>query len=637
MIGRTLGGYRIVEQIGMGGMATVYKAYEAATDRYVALKVLPQHYAQDPKFVQRFKREARALAKLEHIHILPIFGYGEEEGIAFLVMRYMPTGTLSDKIKDEGAQPFREASRILTQIAAALDYAHQHDILHRDVKPSNVLLDADENAYLTDFGIAKMVEATLDLTGGGILGTPAYMSPEQCQGGRDLTPATDQYSLGVILYEMVTGRTPFQAETPLALIHMQMTAPLPPPKTFRPDLPDDAERVLLKALARESETRFPTCVQMAQAFARAVEEAPIGVTLPVTEVGPQSYADPTERAAGAVAEAAPIVPARPTRERRMPLWVWPLIALLGIGVVGAAIFLGLGGLSPRTGESGAVGEAQQTPVLVSSPEAGTETMPAVPSSSPEAESGTVPAVLVNSPAQGTAAMPCRNVEGMGEHGLCIRSPDGSLLRILEDAEVIPNYRATWSPDGSQLVFDAYPPGGHEGEDSRLYIVDLDGSNMEAIPVPRDCSAIDPAWSPDGEWIAFGNCGDLAVIRPDGSDYRVIWWGGPDVGHPNFSAWSPDSQRLVTAMTREPSPPLDLRVMVFSLEGTQEPVILASYITEEEFCDYRRAAFSPDGTQVAYRDENCQAQLIAADGSGEPTRLSQFPYWWAGRYYPQWSE
>ena len=279
MIGRTLGGYRIVEQVGMGGMATVYKAYDASTDRYVALKTLPEQYSKDPQFVERFRREAKAIAKLEHLHILPLFAYGEDDGVAYLAMRYLPAGTLSSYIKQRGQMPLTEAARILNQVASALDHAHANGVLHRDIKPSNVLIDKDANAYLTDFGIARMVEGTLDLTGDSILGTPQYMSPEQCQGRKDLTPASDQYSLGVVLYEMVTGRVPFQAETPLAVIIMQINgSELPLPNVLRPDLPEAAESVILKALARNPADRYPSCEALARAFTQAVGDQSSAVT-----------------------------------------------------------------------------------------------------------------------------------------------------------------------------------------------------------------------------------------------------------------------------------------------------------------------------------------------------------------------
>ena len=281
MIGKTLGGYRIVEQIGMGGMATVYKAYDASTDRYVAIKTLPQQYSQDPMFRTRFEREAKAIARLEHIHILPIFAYGEEGGISYMAMRYLDAGTLTDRIK-QGSMPFDEIGRLLKQMASALDYAHRHDVLHRDIKPSNVMLDSTGNCFLTDFGIAKMIEsasgpgAMIDLTGTGIIGTPSYMSPEQCRGEKDLTPASDQYALGVVLYQMVTRRTPYQAETPMAVIHMQLTdAPLALPRSLRADLPEAAEGVILKSLARDPNARYPSCAALAEAFEKAIAGAPI--------------------------------------------------------------------------------------------------------------------------------------------------------------------------------------------------------------------------------------------------------------------------------------------------------------------------------------------------------------------------
>jgi serine/threonine-protein kinase len=283
MIGTTLGSYRIVEQIGMGGMATVYKAYDPDTDRYVAVKVLSHHYSQEPTFLERFRQEAKAVAGLQHPYILPVHAYGEQDGTAYLVMPYMDTGTLRD-VLSRGALPLRETSRLLGQTASALDYAHGKGIIHRDVKPSNLLVDGEGNAYLTDFGIAKIVEATLELTGTGMaLGTPQYLSPEQCQGVKDLKPATDVYSLGIVLYQMLTGQVPFQAETPMAVIQKHLTAPLPPPRSLRPDLPEAVEGVVFKALSKEPEQRFPSAASMGEALSSAVR---IGEAQAVTELPP---------------------------------------------------------------------------------------------------------------------------------------------------------------------------------------------------------------------------------------------------------------------------------------------------------------------------------------------------------------
>lgn len=336
MIGRTLGGYRIVEQVGMGGMATVYKAYDASTDRYVALKTLPEQYSKDPQFVERFRREAKAIAKLEHLHILPLFAYGEDEGVAYLAMRYLPAGTLSNHIKQRGQMPLEEASRLLNQIASALDHAHANGVLHRDIKPSNILIDKDANAYLTDFGIARMVEGTLDLTGDSILGTPQYMSPEQCQGRKDLTPASDQYSLGVVLYEMVTGRVPFQAETPLAVIIMQINgSELPLPNMLRPDLPEAAETVILKSLARNPDDRYASCEALARAFAQAINQP--AVTRPAqaapTVIPPLTAPMNNDRTV-----LQPETGIRPAASRVSPVVVGGAIAV-GVVVIGGLALL----------------------------------------------------------------------------------------------------------------------------------------------------------------------------------------------------------------------------------------------------------------------------------------------------------
>src|SRR5688572_152650 len=211
--GQMLGPYRIINQVGRGGMATVYKAYQPSVDRYVAIKVLPSQLAESREFATRFQQEARIIAKLEHPHILPVFDYGESDGVTYFVMRYLEAGTLKDKMVAHRPLPLNEIDRIFTQLTDALSYAHSFGIIHRDLKPANALTDSHGNIFLTDFGIAKLLEsASPRLTQtDAIMGTPAYISPEQAQAG-PVDQRSDIYSLGIILYEMVTGRVPFTAE-----------------------------------------------------------------------------------------------------------------------------------------------------------------------------------------------------------------------------------------------------------------------------------------------------------------------------------------------------------------------------------------------------------------------------------------
>jgi eukaryotic-like serine/threonine-protein kinase len=340
LTGMTLGPYRIIERIGRGGMATVYKAYHAAMDRHVAVKILPEEYADDPGFRARFAREAKTVANLRHPHILPIFDYGEERNINYLVMPYIPTGTLKTYLAQEGQLPFDEAARIFIRLAEALDYAHQQGVIHRDIKPDNVLFDEGGNALLTDFGLTRMVEGGISLTGTGVIGTPAYMSPEQGQGMR-LDHRSDIYSLGIILYEMMTGNVPFSADTPVAVIFKHVSDPLPLPRSQRPDLPEAAENVILKALAKEPNQRWSTCVEMAQAFSQAITGQPVEIEPPPKEDGVET-----------IAGIQPIIPEPveggdtqllPPTKRPIPKWMF---ALTGIVVIGLIAVLAIGVLAP---------------------------------------------------------------------------------------------------------------------------------------------------------------------------------------------------------------------------------------------------------------------------------------------------
>ena len=271
--GQTLGSYRIINQIGQGGMATVYKAYQASMDRNVAVKVLPGQLAESAEFMQRFQQEARIIARLEHPHILPVFDYGENDGITYFVMRYLEAGTLKDKMEAGRPLALHEIDRLFSQLADALSYAHSMGVVHRDLKPANALIDSRGNVFLTDFGIAKILEnASPRLTQtDAIMGTPAYISPEQAQAMK-VDQRSDIYSLGIILYEMVTGRVPFVADTPLAVIIKHVSDPLPLPTSVKSDIPESIERVILKALAKNPDDRFATVADFASAWKQALDQ-----------------------------------------------------------------------------------------------------------------------------------------------------------------------------------------------------------------------------------------------------------------------------------------------------------------------------------------------------------------------------
>lgn len=272
MVGIKLDKYEIVDKLGVGGMATVYKGYQESLNRYVAIKVLNPVRAAEKGLLARFTREAKTVANLDHPHILPIYDFGQDQGYTFLVMKFIPTGTLRDWLDREKPLSLSQASKIVSQVASALDYAHRRGVVHRDIKPSNILLDEDGNVLLSDFGLAKILESTTRLTASGAsLGTPAYISPEQAMG-EEVDNRTDVYSLGVVLYEMLTGQVPFPGEAlSVALKHIQ--EPPPPPRSLNPALPEAVEQVILQALAKNPDERFATAGALAHALEQAIAES----------------------------------------------------------------------------------------------------------------------------------------------------------------------------------------------------------------------------------------------------------------------------------------------------------------------------------------------------------------------------
>lgn len=257
LVGQKLGKYEITGLVGRGGMATVYKGYQREIDRSVAIKVLPPHPGQDAQFVDRFRLEARTIARLQHPHILPIYDYGDENDILFLVTALIEGGSLNDRIKD-GPMPLERVIEYVAQIAPALDYAHRQGIIHRDIKPDNVLLDREDNVLIADFGIAKIVQGSDNLTmTGSLVGTPAYMSPEQGQG-LPIDPRADLYSLGVMAFEMLSGKQPYTGDTPLQIVFMHFSSPPPRLSEMIDGLPDGIDAIFTRALAKDPAARYPT-------------------------------------------------------------------------------------------------------------------------------------------------------------------------------------------------------------------------------------------------------------------------------------------------------------------------------------------------------------------------------------------
>ncbi|HLA78831.1 MAG TPA: protein kinase [Vicinamibacteria bacterium] len=272
--GSSFGPYRIMEPLGRGGMASVYKAYEAALDRYVAVKVLPAEFLHDPTFAERFRREAKVVARLEHPNIIPIFAFDIEQGTPWMAMRMIGGGSLSAILK-QGPLPNDRIVAILAGVAAALDYAHGKGAIHRDVKPQNVLLDEDGRVYLADFGIARMVEVGGGLTQTGMIsGTPQYMAPEQATA-QNVDHRADIYALGIMAYEMFTGHVPFSADTPVAVLmkHVQEPMPLPPPGS----VPEPVVRAILKCTAKQPADRWGTGMEFAHALQEGLGLMPTAV------------------------------------------------------------------------------------------------------------------------------------------------------------------------------------------------------------------------------------------------------------------------------------------------------------------------------------------------------------------------
>jgi serine/threonine protein kinase len=324
--GQSFGRYHLIEKLGEGGMAVVYKAFDTRLECDVAVKVvrldnLPQNSTE--RALKRFEREAKSVARLTHANIIKVMDYGDHEGVPYLVMEYLPSGTLKEYLHKKGKMPWRDAATLLLPIAEALAYAHSMKVLHRDVKPSNILLTQTMQPMLTDFGIAKVLDEEIpqELTGTGVaIGTPEYMAPEQVTS-KATDARADEYALGIVFYEMVTGRRPFEADTPMAVLFKHASEPMPRPSSLASDLPADVENFIFKATAKDPSDRYQSMDEFAAALVKLTgvpAPAPV-IKSPVFPPMPLNQTQQTIPANANEAKTPPPMPVVPVQPPVTPL------------------------------------------------------------------------------------------------------------------------------------------------------------------------------------------------------------------------------------------------------------------------------------------------------------------------------
>jgi len=627
LVGHTLGAYQLVERLGQGGMATVYKAFEPALDRYVAIKVLPQFFARDPNFMQRFRREAKAIAQLIHPNIVPIHSYGEDAGITYIAMRFVEGGALMQK-RGEMLEPER-AMKLILPIAKALAYAHKQGIFHRDIKPGNVLLSEGEWPLLTDFGLAKMAESSIQLTKTGVgVGTPMYMSPEQGQGA-DVDQRTDIYSLGIMLYELVTGDVPFRAGTPMAIVIKHITASITPPRTINPQVPEALERIILKATAKSPDNRYQTADEMATALENVLAQVQVsGSASEGDRIAPKRIDQPKSRLKSTEG-ASPSGPAIASVQINLEFLQrnWRKLALIFIPII---VFACVGGfLLIRQ----LMKTTQPSPVVVSvvtetsfveavvipTTVVPTDTQTAIPSptftdaptQTPEATQTPVPEIPHLGGGSGQIAFAS---DRGGEVQIYLQNIESdSAIQQLTD---LPGgaCQPAWSPDGSQLVFiapcleqdESYP-------DASLYLMDVERDEWELIATSGSGN-FDPIWSPDGTRIAYtsrdGSHSHIHILTlVDRSDKSI----SDRLSFDMQPGWSPDGEMIVFLSTRAG------RNLIFTMTVKGEKVTQFTRDIEKTN-SYPR--WSPDGSTILYMQLNNVGYPILSSGLYEKQGYSE---------------
>lgn len=589
-IGTELAGFRIEALIGRGGMGVVYRAEQMRYGRKVALKVLAPELAADLSFRERFEQEWRTAARLEHPNIVPIYEAGEADGVLYIAMRYVEGIDLTALLGRHGRLDPRRALGIVGQVGVALDAAHAQGLVHRDVKPGNILLASGsglegDHVYLTDFGVAKQTSTPSGLTKTGLfIGTIDYAAPEQIEG-KPLDGRADVYALGCVLYQCLTGALPYEKESEVAMIYAHLMEPPPSLQAKRPDLPAELDRVIAKALAKSPDDRYPTCRALVEDARAAADLAPVTVRAAPTVVEGRTVVD------RASATTADLRPARPWWRTRAAIAVAALVAVAAAGAgIGIALAGGGGG-----GETTAAGPAEGTteagaggPIVTGDESEDGVTTPAVD----EPEAG---AIVFSSQRDGDFDIYGMRLDGSGR------------VRLTNDPGDEGGPR--WSPDGSQIVYY-----GNQDGDFEIYLMNADGSGVTQL-TDNDVDDLYPSWSPDGTRLVYTEARDgdaeLFVMGADGSAPTRLTDNETDDRYPVFS---PDAATIAYASAAQAG----YDIVTMPAEGGE-----TTHLTDND-ADDDAPDYAPDGATIAFSSDraggNYDIWLMDADGAN-PHRLA----------------
>ena len=473
--------YELREELGQGGMAAVYRAYDPLFEREVALKILKRELLNDPQVRERFERETKIIAKLEHAAIVPVYDVGHDNDQLFFVMRYMAGGSLTERIEKRSLS-LSEMARILQRIASALDYAHERGVIHRDLKPGNILFDEYNNAYISDFGIAKLARAATKLTSSGIIGTPTHMSPEQAQG-EEVDGRSDIYSLGVILFEMLSGKMPYDATTPLGMALKHATYPIPNIRDINPNLSLGINAVIKKVMAKDRDQRYRSGAEFAEAFV---------ATLPEPLTPHTNYVTPIPSRNKASADAMTVPPPEPVPKRQIISRLWMVSGFVTLALAALAIW----------------GYPQFAKAVTATPEPATATLAlSTPTSLPTLTATQTPtAVMTPTTALNPATGGASSIALTANDDIYVMNMDGSQIRQLTNTNK-PKFDLQWLPSGNELLYR---------EANCVYKVNMEAD--QAGPQEVVCFN-DPRFdgfrvSPDGSFVAISIERRLLVLPFD---------------------------------------------------------------------------------------------------------------------------